>query len=68
MSQVVYETKITRKARVKPQSKLDALLDDIKDEIDALGDLRSKKQCREGAKDLIDYIERHYLYRGEGGY
>lgn len=45
------------------RTKFEALLDDIKDEIDALGDLKSKKKCREGAQDLIDYIELHYLHR-----
>lgn len=48
-------------------TKLERLLDEIKDEIDQLGELRVK-QCREGAADLIDYIQLHYAHRGQDGY
>lgn len=36
-------------------------LDGIKDEIDELNQIRSVKQRREAASDLIDYINLHYI-------
>lgn len=48
-------------------TKLERLLDEIKDEIDQLGELRPKA-CREGAADLIDYIQLHYAHRGQDRY
>lgn len=37
------------------------LLDDIKDEIDTLHDIRAKKRRQKAARDLIEYIELHHL-------
>ncbi len=45
----------------KPKQ-IEALLDDIKDEIDTLHDIRSKKKRIEAARELIDYIELHHLH------
>lgn len=36
-------------------------IDGIKDEIDELNRIRSVRQRREAATDLIDYINLHYL-------
>ncbi len=36
-------------------------LDEIKDEIDELNQIRSVKQRREAAGDLIEYINLHYI-------
>ena len=47
-----------RKAR---ELKRERFLDGIKDEIDDLNKIRSVKQRREAARDLIDYINLHYV-------
>lgn len=47
-----------RKAR---ELKREQFLDGIKDEIDELNRIRSVKQRRESASDLIDYINLHYI-------
>lgn len=47
-----------RKAR---ELKREQFLDGIKDEIDELNRIRSVKQRREAASDLIDYINLHYI-------
>lgn len=41
-------------------AKYEALLDDIKDAIDTLHDIKSAKRRNEAARDLIDYIELHH--------
>jgi hypothetical protein len=41
--------------------KRERFLDEIKDEIDELNRIRSVKQRREAASDLIDYINLHYI-------
>lgn len=49
---------LRRRAR---ELKREQFLDGIKDEIDELDRIRSVKQRREAASDLIDYINLHYI-------
>lgn len=41
--------------------KTEKLLDEIKDEIDRLHEIKSTKQRHEAARDLVDYIKLHHL-------
>jgi cell fate (sporulation/competence/biofilm development) regulator YmcA (YheA/YmcA/DUF963 family) len=42
------------------------LLDEIKDEIDRLHEIRSPKRKLEAARDLVDYITLHHIDYQEG--
>jgi hypothetical protein len=42
------------------------LLDEIKDEIDRLHEIRSSKRKLEAARDLVDYITLHHIDYQEG--
>lgn len=37
------------------------MLDEIKDEVDRLGDIKSRKRKIASAKDLIEYIQLHFI-------
>lgn len=52
---------ITAARRKTRELKRERFLDEIKDEIDELNKIRSVKQRREAASDLIDYINLHYI-------
>ena len=47
--------------REKRELARERFIDGIKDEIDELNRIRSVKQRREAASDLIDYINLHYI-------
>jgi len=47
--------------REKRELARERFLDEIKDEIDTLNRIRSVKQRREAATDLIEYINLHYI-------
>jgi len=54
--------KLTAAQRRKAQElKREKFLDGIKDKIDGLNRIRSVKQRREAATDLIDYINLYYI-------
>jgi hypothetical protein len=44
--------------------KNEAFLDEIKDEIDRLHEIKSVKQRAEAARDLVEYIQLHYTQGG----
>jgi hypothetical protein len=49
---------------IRLTSKIDALLDEIKDEIDRLHEIASVKRTRDAARDLVEYIQLHHLDGG----
>lgn len=52
---------MTAKRRKKRELARERFIDGIKDEIDELNRIRSVRQRREAAADLIDYINLHYI-------
>ena len=46
---------------MKRSGKIEAILDEVKDEIDRLSAIRSKKQRQAAARDLVEYIQLHQL-------
>jgi hypothetical protein len=52
---------MAKKPKMRLISKIDTLLDEIKDEIDRLHEIASPKRRRDAARDLVEYIELHHL-------
>lgn len=48
-------------SKLRRISKIDTLLDDIKDEIDRLHEIHSTKRTRDAARELVEYIQLHHL-------
>lgn len=43
------------------QTKADELVDQIKDEVDRLEEIKSRKRRVEAARDLVEYITLHHI-------
>jgi hypothetical protein len=50
---------VKKPRRIKP-TRLEAILDSIKNEIDTLHDIKHEKQRYEAARELVDYLELYF--------
>jgi len=52
---------MSSKGKIRSVKKIDALLDDIKDEVDGLANIANPRRRVEAARDLVEYINLHHI-------
>jgi|HubBroStandDraft_2_1064218.scaffolds.fasta_scaffold297238_1 hypothetical protein len=57
---------MAKTSKIQTRVTADKLVDEIKDEIDRLHEIRSPKRKIEAARDLIEYIQLHHVDYQEG--